>query len=221
MFHLSVEAIQLYMMRQAGPLKSLCLWDVGGWRVGVEVRLWIPLHACVVDVAADDKRRITFLPRSCQKRGEVFVAVVVVVSQCGLVDPFSVAWLENGQVLFIWWDGNAGAGGEPKWCLDVCLVSQCHSAQLSGVLVECAHSSAFGLFFEALQVPERVSCLLDKGFNLAGHLLWAWSHDPCRKRPWTFLFFSSLPKHSNPLTSGFRPDGTIGNYANFLSFFFF
>lgn len=64
--------------------------------------------------------------------GEVFVAVAVVVSQCGLVDSFSVAWLENGQVLFIWWDGNAGAGGEPKWCLDVCLVSQCHSAQLSG-----------------------------------------------------------------------------------------
>lgn len=95
MFHLSVEAIQLYMMRQAGPLKSLCLWDVGGWRVGVEVRLWIPLHACVVDVAADDKRRITFLPRSCQKQGGagggVFVAVVVVVSQCGLVDSFSVA----------------------------------------------------------------------------------------------------------------------------------
>lgn len=91
MFHLSVEAIQLYMMRQAGPLKSLCLWDVGGWRVGVEVRLWIPLHACVVDVAADDKRHITFLPRSCQKRGEVFVAMVVVVSQCGLVDSFSVA----------------------------------------------------------------------------------------------------------------------------------
>lgn len=64
--------------------------------------------------------------------GEIFVAVAVVVSQCGLVDSFSVAWLENSQVLFIWWDGNAGAGGEPKWCLDVCLVSQCHSAQLSG-----------------------------------------------------------------------------------------
>lgn len=91
MFHLSVEAIQLYMMRQAGPLKSLCLWDVGGWRVRVEVRLWIPLHACVVDVVADDKRRITFLPRSRQKRAEVFVAVVAVVSQCGLVDSFSVA----------------------------------------------------------------------------------------------------------------------------------
>lgn len=205
MFHLSVEAIQLYMMRQAGPLKNLCLWDVGVGKgrgdvggccrsrgpVGVEVLLWIPLRVCCWHCRR--WQAAYWISSSVMSKvGEVFVAAVVLCFHS--VDRWVYSLLHNwkpSQVPFICWDGNARAAGEPMSCFRM-FVWLLSVTLLSGSLVDGAQSSAFRLFSETVQVPEMVSCLLDKGFSLAVHLLCALRHDPSLKGPWTFCFFPLL-----------------------------
>lgn len=69
MFHWSAEAIQLYMMRQAGPPKEsvfMGCWVVEGYcssrgLVSVKVVLWILLHVFVADIELMTKSILNFI----------------------------------------------------------------------------------------------------------------------------------------------------------------